>query len=144
MVEAFRHCRDLLIQYGGHVKAAGFSLEPENYDAFLECYNEYLKSELDQDHAKREIEVDAKADLADLSVEAWRELELLLPFGQQNPEPVILIRNVSADDLQKRFNIENCGSNLRTGGQGEAIVSWKGPQTVRLLEFRKRKDLQSR
>lgn len=144
MVEAFRHCRDLLIQYGGHVKAAGFSLEPENYDAFLECYNEYLKSELDQDHAKREIEVDAKADLADLSVEAWRELELLLPFGQQNPEPVILIRNVSADDLQKRFNIENCGSNLRTGGQGEAIVSWKGLQTVRLLEFRKRNDHKSR
>jgi single-stranded-DNA-specific exonuclease len=144
MVEAFRHCRDLLIQYGGHVKAAGFSLDKENYDAFLECYNEYLKSELDQDHAKREIEVDAKADLADLSVEAWRELELLLPFGQQNPEPVILIRNVSVDDLQKRFNIENCGSNLRSGEQGEAIVSWKGPQTVRLLEFRKRKEHKSR
>lgn len=46
MVAAFTACKQHLKQYGGHVKAAGFTMEPEQYDAFLECYNNYLTENL--------------------------------------------------------------------------------------------------
>ena len=40
--ELLSYCRDLLIEFGGHSQAAGFSILPENIEAFKKKVNEYL------------------------------------------------------------------------------------------------------
>ncbi len=134
MVDAFRNCKAHLKQFGGHVKAAGFTLEPGNYDAFLECYSEYLASH-DPGEKPTEISAEASAQLSELTSLAWRGLELLLPFGQQNPEPTFELKGVSLEDLQRQFSLEHSGVSVPAGKAGTAVVAWKGPQTMRILAF---------
>ncbi len=43
-VEAMKSCEHLLIMYGGHPPAAGFSLANENIDKFKECLEKYFKN----------------------------------------------------------------------------------------------------
>lgn len=135
MVDAFRCCKEHLKQFGGHVKAAGFTLDPAHYDAFLECYSGYISATLSSEAPSAEPIVDANAEYSELNAQTWAALELLLPFGQQNPEPVISLREVNIDDLQLNFTVEFGGVSIPSGKTGNAIVHWKNPQTIRILSF---------
>jgi len=43
-VQALNSCAHLLLMYGGHPPAAGFSLKNENIDEFKKCLEEYFKN----------------------------------------------------------------------------------------------------
>lgn len=135
MVDAFGACKDYLEQYGGHPKAAGFSLEPENYEGFLECYNRYLNEKLDGENILLQNKPEASLPLSGFSREDWQEIELLLPFGQQNPEPLILLENATLEDLQQLFQIEHNSHTIPRGKKGHALVNWKAPESVRIISF---------
>ena len=135
MVEAFAACRENLKQFGGHVKAAGFTLEPDRYDAFLECYNKYLSENLNVGPTPDEDRPDACLSLDQFDNANWRGLELLLPYGQQHPEPGILVKGVRLDELQRLFLLEH-GSNIPPSGQSvDLVLNWKGPKLVKIISF---------
>ncbi len=135
MVEAFRHCKAYLKQYGGHVKAAGFTLEASQYDGFLECYCHYLGERLPNTPSLADSHPDAALPLDGFTEENWLDLEFLLPFGQQNPEPRILIENILWDELQQAFNLEYGSQQAQPGKRGNALVHWKGRGFLRVLSF---------
>lgn len=135
MVEAFAYCREHLKQFGGHVKAAGFTLEPDRYDAFLECYNHYLAVNLGSGPTPSQEEPDACLGLDQFTLDNWRGLEQLLPFGQQHQEPRILVRDTRLDELQKLFLFEHGSASLPLGQTGNALVHWRGPKLVKILSF---------
>ena len=41
-VEAMKSCKDILITYGGHVKASGFRIKTENLEKFKNCLIQYF------------------------------------------------------------------------------------------------------
>lgn len=135
MVEAFSSCKEHLKQFGGHVKAAGFTLMPERYDAFLECYNQYLTENLSTDPPRIDVDPDACLSLDQFNLDNWRGLELLLPFGQQNPEPLILVKDADHNQLQKAFSFEHGSISLPAGQTGDVLLNWKAPRTVKILAF---------
>ena len=135
MVEAFASCKEHLKQFGGHAKAAGFTLEPHNYDAFLECYNHYLAGNLSHNTEPIQEEPDACLTLDQFTSDNWRGLELLLPFGQQHPEPRILVENVRLEELQKLFMLEHGSVSLPLGQAGNTLLHWRSPKQVRVLSF---------
>jgi single-stranded-DNA-specific exonuclease len=102
LVAAFRTMSGLFLGYGGHPRAAGFSARPSVVPEFRRRMLEYV-AEFPPVPPPRQI--DAAADLADLTVEAARELERLEPFGFGNGRAVLLARGVtarSADDAARR------------------------------------------
>ncbi|MBW6514842.1 MAG: DHH family phosphoesterase, partial [Candidatus Syntrophosphaera sp.] len=133
MVEAFTFCKEHLKQFGGHVKAAGFTLEPEKYDGFLECYNHFLNEKLANAAPEIDADPDAILSLAGLNRENWKHLELLLPFGQQNPEPRLLLQNVTPEELLPLFTIEHNSHPLPPGRQSDVLINWKAPNTLRII-----------
>lgn len=135
MVDAFTACKEHLEQYGGHPKAAGFSLLPQDYEGFLECYNKYLNDVLDGESKTPDAVPDACLSLGGFSRDEWREIELLLPFGQQNPEPLILLENATLEDLQQIFQIEYNSHSIPRGRRGQVLVHWKAPGSVRIISF---------
>lgn len=135
MVEAFASCKEHMKQFGGHAKAAGFTLEPHNYDAFLECYNHYLAGNLSHNTEPIQEEPDACLTLDQFTPDNWRSLELLLPFGQQHPEPRILVENVRLEELQKLFMLEHGSVSLPLGQAGNTLLHWRSPKQVRVLSF---------
>ncbi|PKN75883.1 MAG: DHH family phosphoesterase [Candidatus Cloacimonetes bacterium HGW-Cloacimonetes-2] len=134
MVSAFTHCRDHLIQYGGHAKAAGFTMDPVKYDAFLACFNEFLNEALANAEEPQKIAVDARIKAKDLSPENWEKLEVLLPWGMKNPEPLIMVDETSLQDLQSRFMLDNGGQAVKDQRANSFIISWKSPNLIKILD----------
>lgn len=85
MYSALDACADLLIQFGGHTLAAGFSIERENIDAFRKRINEYAASVGD---IYPTLNIDCRLNPANITPEIFESLDLLEPFGAENPPPV--------------------------------------------------------
>lgn len=102
IIEAIDHCGRLLRSYGGHAQAAGFSLAPENVDAFRQELVAYAS---DPQHLPPEARVpkrhvDAIISLGDLSVETPRALDQMRPFGEANPEPALATVNLVIHEIR--------------------------------------------
>ncbi len=85
LYETLQACEPLLIKYGGHTLAAGFSVEEKNIPAFRAAVNAYAAAAGDLTPA---LTVDCRLNPANLSVAALESLRLLEPFGASNPGPV--------------------------------------------------------
>lgn len=112
-------------RFGGHARAAGITMPPENFDAFLEGMYAALDA-FDPACFEPAYCYEESIRLSDLSVPAVNELELLAPFGEGNPEPVFLFENV-------RFR--NVG-RMGTGGTHLSCMAVQEEQTRRLVAFR--------
>ncbi len=134
MVEAFSACKAHLIQFGGHPKAAGFTMKPEAYDDFVECFHEYISENFIQPDEDAEIPFETECTLDEMDASTWQELEALLPWGQKNPEPVLKIRDLDAADISGSWNLDNSSLHLSRGQKRDAIVMWRGINQLRILK----------
>ncbi|MFC5454456.1 single-stranded-DNA-specific exonuclease RecJ [Prosthecobacter fluviatilis] len=94
LVEAIDICRDHLLGGGGHAMAAGISVHEEKIDSFRSAFQEAAREALSKDAMTAVLELDAEVKLRDLSLSFFDSYKLLEPFGQKNPEPLFLCRNV--------------------------------------------------
>jgi len=81
----------ILTEGGGHAAAAGFSLLEENEGAFCEFLERRVSEILDGERPRQEIIIDAQLDAGGANMKLVREMESLAPFGQGNPEPMLMI-----------------------------------------------------
>ena len=83
---------DCLTKFGGHTKAAGFSLDTERRSEFVRAVDAYAAKnfpEMPVDTCTAEMKL-AAAELTEENVES---LSYFQPFGEANPEPVFLMEN---------------------------------------------------
>lgn len=90
-------CDELLLRYGGHQQAAGFTVSEENLEAFTRRVEEYAAG---QPLPQPELWLDGALTPEDLTVERMSQLAALEPFGEANPVPVFLLRRVKATALE--------------------------------------------
>ncbi len=95
-VEAFATMRELFIGYGGHPRAAGFSMAPSEVPRFKERMDDFVRSNPPSPAPRR---IDAELRLEETTPELGRELELMKPFGQGNRRAVFLARRVTSATL---------------------------------------------
>ena len=81
----------LLEKFGGHTKAAGFSLSAEKVDELKEAFQSYATTfypTMPSDSYTADMELSS----AELSLENVESLSFLQPFGEQNPAPLFMMR----------------------------------------------------
>lgn len=100
IVEALDSVSDLLVKYGGHPMAAGFTIKAELLDEFRRRLNYFAEERLTEDDLGKKIIADAEISIEDLSVELVRELERLEPHGMGNRTPQFLLRNVPIKEMR--------------------------------------------
>lgn len=100
--EVLSACEDLLVEYGGHSQAAGFSILPENVSAFRARVNAYLREHYDITYFLPRSVYDAVLDADGMRFELARELARLEPYGNGNPRPVfrIAVRDPRAETMR--------------------------------------------
>jgi len=76
---------------GGHAAAAGFSLEVAHEKDFCEFLERAVSEQLNGQMPTQEIEVDAELDAGAANMDMVNKLSALEPFGQGNPEPVLIL-----------------------------------------------------
>ena len=97
-VHALEAAADLLVKFGGHPAAAGFTVPTEHLDALRERVGTWVAAQ-DPDLAPIQ-EVDAEVSADHLDMRLHDELASLGPFGMGNPRPRLLVRGVRIRDLQ--------------------------------------------
>jgi len=91
--------RDLLIQYGGHRMAAGFSVSNERLPQLEERLLEYAASHRDQTGRLAPEAVDAPLTIDDVDSRFYTDLISIGPFGPGNPRPRFFLTGCTFADL---------------------------------------------
>lgn len=106
MYEEMTKCKDLFLKFGGHPLAAGLSLVEENIDKFRQMINE--KCTLSQEDMVEKVRIDVPMPVSYVYMDLVRELNILAPFGKDNPRPLFADRNLSV----RRLTILGKNSNV--------------------------------
>ena len=101
---ALRKLDHLLVKYGGHGAACGMTVSGEKVEAFAEAFRSLLDAELDPKDLIPRIEIEEELELKEASKETVELLSKLEPYGEGNPKPLFLLKDVkvvSSDCLGK-------------------------------------------
>ncbi len=112
LIESFNYCKDNLIQYGGHVKAAGFTATPDKVSQFISCFKKFVGKNKDRIIRNKKIVIDAVLTVDNIeNLEEFIETDFhfLQPFGEGNPLPVYLLKNVCPENDFKKINLRDWG-----------------------------------
>ncbi len=90
---------DLLVHFGGHPMAVGFSLPSKDINAFKEALYEYTESVADMPLAS--LNLDCKLNPSQLDISLLDSINALEPFGADNPLPVFGLYNVKIVDIKE-------------------------------------------
>lgn len=118
--KALSHCSDLLIQFGGHTMAAGFSIKEENIPAFRQKINQYAKSILKPEDFLPILEIEDRLALSEFTVPFVESLDLLEPFGCDNPKPLFAARNLYVENA-RYIGQDNKHIKYQLGQQNSSI-----------------------
>jgi single-stranded-DNA-specific exonuclease len=94
VVEALDTASELLVKYGGHPMAAGFTLAAEKIEALSLRLNRYAAERLRDEDLGRALTADAELELDQAGLATVRALRRLEPHGIGNPAPLLLLRRV--------------------------------------------------
>lgn len=86
MFDALTDCKELLLHFGGHELAAGFSLAEENLDLFRKSLNE--KQRLTEEELTPVIQLDVPMPISYITIPLVEQLAKLEPFGKGNEKPL--------------------------------------------------------
>lgn len=100
MYEALKSADDLLLQYGGHPMAAGFSIAAENIEAFRQRLNEYAAQNMTAEAYIPAVSIDAALQETDITLETIAELSQLEPYGMGNSRPVFSMYHCAVEELR--------------------------------------------
>ena len=135
--------RHLMGEWGGHRNAAGLSVNPGNFDAFVAGVNEAVRAQ----HAANpevfvpDIEVDAEIPLSEISNGLLDWHERLAPFGSGNYRPVFVtggLKIVGSRQIWEGMNLLRLEGGLRAKMAGEADELPEGPFDAAYTVYRSR------
>lgn len=97
LYDALTFCKDILVQYGGHKLAAGLTVETDKIDEFRKNINEYAETLPD---VLPVLNLDCKLNPASINLDMLSVLNVLEPFGAENPQPLFGLFNMKITGLQ--------------------------------------------
>ena len=120
--KALEKCENLLQSFGGHKLAAGMTLPVKNIEPLKKRLNCLAHDMLSPEDFSPSYFIDAKVNLDKLNKEIVEELELLAPYGSENPLPLFLAERVHLSSLEKiRRGIKMRVASSRGEEEFEAI-----------------------
>lgn len=122
MYSALQQVRAHLLQFGGHSKAAGLSLEPEKLTGFITSLQSYAQHNWDFQPASIGW-ADLILSAEKLNLDLAYELQKLEPYGEGNPQPLLIaadlqLKQVRAVGSGKHLKVSFSGENNRLDGIG--------------------------
>lgn len=94
-------CSDLLLGFGGHELAAGFTIQEENIPAFRERMNRYVRTHCGEGVPVSSLDIDVSIDKpAQVTLAEVEALGALEPYGAGNNRPVFCLRGATLERAQ--------------------------------------------
>ena len=98
---ALESCSDLLLDFGGHELAAGFTIEEKNIPAFRQRMNQYARKFRGGKAPVSCLQVDVSIGQAGrVTLSEVEALDALEPYGAGNARPVFCLRGATLERVQ--------------------------------------------
>ena len=110
ITRALDEVANLLERHGGHAAAAGFTVQTSRLDELRERLLMLAERDLGGRELVPTLEIDAVVPLRELSWEFYRALDRLRPYGEGNPQPVLVSQGVGVKAMRA---VGNGGQHLR-------------------------------
>lgn len=129
--DAISECADLLEQFGGHMYAAGLTMELDKVPAFKQRFEEVVCRKIKEEHLIPQIQVDQPIDLHCINFKFYEILKQMAPFGPGNMHPVFVTENVYAaarpqilKEEHLKISIKQEGFNYRMDAIGFKMAEY--------------------
>ncbi|MCB9107129.1 MAG: single-stranded-DNA-specific exonuclease RecJ [Anaerolineales bacterium] len=126
ITDALDQCADLLVRYGGHAAAAGFTVKNENLPALQKRLLAIAQEQLAVDQLRPTLTIDGEINLRGVRPSLVKDIVNLQPFGYGNPTPRFLTRGLRLKYLK---GVGQDGQHLR-------LVLHDGKQEWSAIAFR--------
>lgn len=100
-------CRDILPHFGGHPMAAGMTLKLDDVSDLRQRLNHLATQQLTEEDFIPITTLDHQIKVDEINLSSLDELNLLAPFGMDNPKPKVLISNVPISTMRKIGSEQN-------------------------------------
>ncbi len=108
LYEGLSACSDDLVQFGGHSMAAGLKIKLKNIERFKINFDNSVAAGIKPADLTPKLSIDCELGFNDISDSLIDEIESLTPFGNGNPEPLFIAKNVEV------FSSKIVGKNHRS------------------------------
>ncbi len=123
ITQALAECADYLEDFGGHKQACGLTIiGDDNLKSFKEKMEQLAADALKIVELKPSLSIEAEISLSQANWDLVDGLSKFEPFGEANPEPLFLTRNLEIDSFSK---MGANGQHLRLMLKGENQLAAK-------------------
>jgi len=91
---AIEQCSDLLDQFGGHMYAAGLTMDVDKVPLFIEKFERVVAESIPDELLIPQVEIDTALTFDQITPNFFDVLNQMEPFGPGNPKPVFLSEDV--------------------------------------------------
>ena len=127
LLKAIGEAGEHLVGFGGHKAACGITIEKDKVEQFREVLNEKSGKYFPEDGpAVSKIKIDIEIPFSYINLKLINELNMLMPYGVGNEEPVFCTRGITVKNRPRDI-----------GRSGFKFLATCGPLTCEVVTFRK-------
>jgi single-stranded-DNA-specific exonuclease len=134
MHKGLQQCAPLLLSFGGHYRAAGISIKEDDIDEFAIMLDAIIGNSIESSEIVSHTFIDAECNLQDINLDLIHQMTLLAPFGCENPEPILCVRNIKSSSpvvvghnhLKLRLTSDGASVNAIWFGMGKHLGAING------------------
>ena len=135
ITEALTKFNDLYITYGGHHKAAGLTLSEQNLAIFVEKFTRYADSKINLKDLRQSLIIDTLIHPEQVNESLVKTIRGIGPFGEGNPEPVLLLKNANLKELFSLSMGRHLKMIFESGSREFECVWWRRGEYKDVLSF---------
>lgn len=132
--DALKSCEDILLQFGGHAAAAGFSIDANRIDELRERLTKYCKAVITEEEYIPVVAIDAELPVDDIDVDIIDRVSDLEPYGMANSTPVFAIMEATVQDIMLMGQLKNhCKIIFETSNGTLDAIAWNRPDLFKFI-----------
>ena len=132
--DALKSCEDVLLQFGGHAAAAGFSIDANRIDELRDRLTAYCKAHVTAEEYIPVVAIDAELPVDDIDVDIIDRVSALEPYGMANSTPVFAVMEATVQDIMLMGQLKNhCKVILETSSGTLDAIAWNRPDLFKTI-----------
>jgi len=132
--DALKSCEDILLQFGGHSAAAGFSIDANRIDELRDRLTKYCKEVVTAEEYIPVVAIDAELPVDDIDVDIIDRVSALEPYGMSNSTPVFAIMEATVQDIMLMGQLKNhCKVIFATSNGTLDAIAWNRPDLFKSI-----------
>lgn len=129
--------KELLINYGGHMGAAGITIKKSDITKFRELFGKEVKKICCEEDLQPKIKADGVLDVNEISDKLWQEMSLLEPFGAHNQQPTFYLSSVYLTEEPQLIKDLHTKIKLASTHKPISVVFFNRPDIYTILTTQK-------